>query len=176
MPPSTRSSILSTGWPFWARVAARSVSCITGSKPAVKKTDGRLSRSSSCGDASHRVGTVLVGALDGGLVVQVRLWLPRLGRAVVAVPRAREALLHLARRSVPRSVREGSRKLPGGEREKGALLDLASQRWIARLWRLRCTRGVLGRVWGDSLGSECLGSVVLSAESGWSPSFPIRAQ
>ena len=26
------------------------------------------------------------------------------------------------------------------------------------------------------LGSECLGSVVWSAESGWSPSFPIRAQ
>ena len=168
MPPSTRSSILSTGWPFWARVAARSVSCMTGSKPAEKKTDGRLSRSSSsCGDASHRVGTVLVGALDGGLVVQVRLWLPRLGRAVVAVPRAREALLHLARRSVPRSVREGSRKLPGGER---------CLTWIARFWRLRCTRGVLGRVWGDSLGSECLGSVVWSAESGWSPSFPIRAQ
>mmetsp|Transcript_2069 Transcript_2069/g.5921 ORF Transcript_2069/g.5921 Transcript_2069/m.5921 type:complete len:666 (-) Transcript_2069:81-2078(-) len=50
------------------------------------------------GQLHHGVEAVLIGALDGGLVVQVRLWLPRLGRAVVAVPRAREALLHLLSR------------------------------------------------------------------------------
>mmetsp|Transcript_12406 Transcript_12406/g.40719 ORF Transcript_12406/g.40719 Transcript_12406/m.40719 type:complete len:348 (-) Transcript_12406:468-1511(-) len=55
---------------------------------AVHRQRGRAIR-----QLHHRVEVVLVGALDRRLVVQVRLWLVRLRRAIVAVPRAREGLL-----------------------------------------------------------------------------------